>query len=181
MGAISPGYFNYFEMSDNTTFLDTIKKSTIQDHIVEVRGYANEMTIEVKAENLITVLTELKNNFSFTYLADITGTDDYTDEGRFEVAYNILSMESGQRLRVTCRVEEDNPEVETVTTLWGAANWYEREVYDMLGIKFANHPDLRRMYMPEDYEYFPLRKEFPLLGIPGSIQLPEKDPPKEYK
>ena len=168
-------------MSDKNTFLDTIKTSTIQDFIVDVRGYANEMTLEVKAANIYEVLKLLKTQFNFNYLADITASDHYTDEGRFEVAYNILSMEGRQRLRVCCRVEEDDPEVDSVVSLWGAAEWYEREAYDMMGVTFRNHPDLRRMYMPEDYAYYPLRKEFPLLGIPGSIQLPEKDAPKEYK
>ena len=99
----------------------------------------------------------------------------------FEMSYNIVNLESKKRLRISCRVEEDNPEVDTVTGIWPAAMWFERECWDMMGIKFAGHPDLRRIYMPEDFEYFPLRKEFPLIGIPGSIQMPEKDPPKEYK
>ena len=79
-------------MAENT-FLDTIKSSTIQDYIVEVRGYANEMTIEVKAEHIVEVLTTLKSQFNFNYLADITGSDHYTDDLRFEVAYNIVSLE----------------------------------------------------------------------------------------
>lgn len=167
-------------MADNT-FLDTIKSSTIQDFIVEVRGYADEMTIEVKAEHIVEVLNTFKTQFHFNYLSDITGSDHYTDELRFEVAYNIVNLEGKHRLRVCCRVEEESPLVDTVVGLWSSANWFEREVYDMYGIKFNGHPDLRRMFMPEDYEYFPLRKEFPLLGIPGSIELPEKDPPKQYK
>ncbi|RMG21937.1 MAG: NADH-quinone oxidoreductase subunit C [Bacteroidetes bacterium] len=166
-------------MADNT-FLDTIKRSSIQDLISGVRGYANEFTLEVKPEHLHEVLKTLKQEFGFNYLADITGVDHYVDEGRFEVSYNIVALEHKQRLRVSTRIEESDPSVDSVVDIWGAANWFEREVYDMFGIIFNNHPDLRRMYMPEDFEYFPLRKEFPLLGIPGSIPLPEKDPPKEY-
>ena len=167
-------------MSDSK-LLDTIKSSTIQDYIVDVRGYANEMTIEVKAEHIVEVLKTLKEKFGFNYLADITASDNYTDEQRFVLDYNIVSLENKQRLRICCRVEEDNPTVDSVVPLWGSANWYERECYDMIGVIFSGHPDLRRMYMPEDFEYYPLRKEFPLLGIPGSIPLPEKDPPKPYK
>lgn len=161
--------------------LETIRQSSIQDFIVEVRGHAGEMTIEVKAEHIFTVLKTFKDEFGFNYLSDITGSDHYTDEGRFEVAYNIVSMAHQQRLRVCCRVEEATPAVDSVVSLWESADWYEREVYDMVGVTFNNHPDLRRIYMPEDFEWYPLRKEFPLLGIPGSIPLPEKDPPKPYK
>lgn len=164
-----------------SNFLDTIKSSSIQDYIVDVRSYANEMTIEVKAETIYEVLKTMKEKFGFNYLADITASDNYTDELRFEVSYNIVNLEGKQRLRIACRVEEDNPEVDSAVTIWKSADWFEREAFDMIGIKFRNHPDLRRMYMPEDYDWFPLRKEFPLLGIPGSMVLPEKDPPKEYR
>lgn len=155
-------------------FLDTIKGSPLQDYIVGVKGYANELTIEVKPEHIFAVLKMMKEKYAFNYLADITATDYYTDEKRFEIAYNIVSMEAKQRLRITCKVEEDNTTVDSVVKIWGSADWYEREAFDMMGIRFRNHPDLRRMYMPEDFEFYPLRKEFPLLGIPGSIQLPEK-------
>ena len=158
-------------MAENT-FLDTIKQSSIQDYIVDVRGYANEITVEVKAEHIFEVLKTFKNGFDFNYLADITASDLYTDEYRFEISYNIISMANKQRLRVSCRVGEEDPSVDSVVELWKAANWFEREAWDMMGIHFNNHPDLRRMFMPEDYQWHPLRKEFPLLGIPGSIPLP---------
>ena len=163
-----------------SNFLETIQKDTIQDYIIEVRGHAGEMTIEVQAEHIFEVLKTLKEKYAFNYLSDITATDFYEDGLRFEVAYNLVSMSARQRLRVSCRVPEDNPTVDSAVSLWESADWFERECFDMVGVTFNNHPDLRRMYMPEDYEWFPLRKEFPLLGIPGSIPLPEKDPPKEY-
>jgi NADH-quinone oxidoreductase subunit C len=155
-------------------FLDKIGGSPLQDYIVGVKGYANELTIEVKPEHIYVVLKMMKEKYAFNYLSDITASDYYTDEKRFEVAYNIVSMEAQQRLRITCRVEEDAPTLDSVVKIWGSADWFEREAYDMMGIVFRNHPDLRRMYMPEDFAFFPLRKEFPLLGIPGSIELPEK-------
>ena len=162
-------------------FLDTIKQGKIQDLIVNVKSYANELTLEIAAENLLEVMKTLKEEYQFDYLADITAIDNYTESQRFAVSYNLVNLTQGQRLRVSCPVEENNPEVDSVVSLWSAADWFEREAFDMMGIQFKNHPDLRRMYMPEDYEFYPLRKEFPLLGIPGSIPLPEKDPPKEYK
>ncbi|HLR76625.1 MAG TPA: NADH-quinone oxidoreductase subunit C, partial [Balneolaceae bacterium] len=84
-----------------------------------------------------------------------------------------------QRLFVKAWLDEENPEIESVTSVWKSAEWPERETYDLFGIRFKNHPDLRRMFMPEDYEYYPLRKEFPLLGIPGSIDLPNSTPEQD--
>ena len=167
-------------MAENN-FLDTIKSSSFQDYIIEVRGYANENKVEVDTKQIVEGLRVLKEQFGFNFLSDITGSDHYTDEKRFEVSYNLVNIEGRRRMRVSCRIEEDDPSLDTATGLWESADWYEREVWDMMGIKFNDHPDLRRMFMPEDYEWHPLRKEFPLLGIPGSIPLPEKDPPKEYK
>lgn len=137
--------------------------------------------MEVKASALHKVLKGLKEHMGFTYLSDITGIDYYTDEKRFGVAYNIVNLTERKRLRVLVRVEEKDPAVDSVVDVWQAAAWFEREVWDMVGIRFHGNPDHRRIYMPEDFEYFPLRKEFPLIGIPGSIQVPEMDPPKGYK
>ncbi|GAB4409848.1 MAG: hypothetical protein OHK0039_13760 [Bacteroidia bacterium] len=164
-----------------STFLERIQQDTIQDFIIDIRGYAGETTIEVRAEHILAVIRTLKEKFAFNYLADITASDHYTDQGRFEVSYNLVNMSDRQRLRVCCRIEEDQPEVDSIVEVYTAANWYEREAFDMMGITFRNHPDLRRIYMPEDYEWFPMRKEFPMLGIPGSIPFPDKDAPKEYK
>jgi NADH-quinone oxidoreductase subunit C len=71
-------------------------------------------------------------------------------------------------------LDTKNPETPSLVKIWNGVNWYEREAYDMVGINFTGHPDLRRIYMPEEFEYFPLRKDFPLMGIPGSIPLPKK-------
>jgi NADH-quinone oxidoreductase subunit C len=153
----------------------------IQDWVVGVTHYAGETTIEVRAAAIVQVCEILKNKFSFDYLADITGIDYYTDEKRFGVAYNLVSISGKKRLRILARIEEADATIPSVVKVWPAANWFEREAWDMVGIRFSGHPDMRRIYMPEDFEYFPLRKEFPLIGIPGSIQTPVPDPPKPYK
>ncbi len=153
----------------------------IQDWVINVTHYAGETMIEVKAAAIVEVCQILKEKFGFNYLADMTGIDYYTDELRFGVAYNIVNLDNKKRLRIVVKVGEHEPTVHSVIKVWPAANWYEREAWDMVGIRFQGHPDLRRIYMPEDFEYFPLRKEFPLIGIPGSIQVPVPDPPKEYK
>jgi NADH-quinone oxidoreductase subunit C len=90
-----------------------------------------------------------------------------------------LNLRDRVRLFLKIRCDEENPEVDSATPVWKAASWNEREVYDMFGIQFRNHPDHRRIFMPEDFEYYPLRKEFPLLGIPGSIELPSTTPETE--
>ncbi|MEL6628527.1 MAG: NADH-quinone oxidoreductase subunit C [Bacteroidota bacterium] len=168
-------------MAEQQTFLQTIQSGEFQEFILEVRGHANEMTIEVAPARLHEAMLVLKNQFGFNYLVDITASDYYTDEKRFELAYNIVSMNNRQRLRISIALEEDHPVAATITDIWSSAAWYEREAFDMMGIRFEGHEDLRRIYMPEDFQWYPMRKEFPLLGIPGSIELPEKDPPKEYK
>ena len=132
--------------------------------------------ILIKNGSLLNIARYLKENLHYVYLSDVFGIDRYTSEERFEVAYNLLSLRHQQRLFLKVRCEEEDPSLDSVTSIWKAANWFEREVFDMFGIYFRNHPDLRRIYMPEDFEYYPLRKEFPLLGIPGSIPLPSTTP-----
>lgn len=144
--------------------------------IRDVVEYAGEHTVLVDAAVLVDVCRFLKTEQGFTYLADIGGIDRFTEEERFEVFYNLSSFERQKRIRLKVRTEEENPVVPSVTGVYRAAGWNERECYDMLGIRFDGHPDLRRMYMPEDFEYHPLRKEFPLLGIPGSLPLPPQRP-----
>ena len=90
-----------------------------------------------------------------------------------------MNLKTSKRIRLKVRVEEENPTLPSVTSLFKAADWNERECFDMLGIRFEGHEDLRRMYMPEDFQYHPQRKEFPLLGIPGSLPLPPRTPEGE--
>ncbi len=136
----------------------------------EVVGYAGEQTVYVERGRIADVVGFLKEQ-GFSYLSDLGAIDRFTEEDRFEVFYNLVSVQGRKRLRVKLRADEDTP-VPTVTGLHRAALWHEREAWDMMGLRFDGHPDLRRMFMPEDFEYFPQRKEFPTLGIPGSLPLP---------
>lgn len=142
------------------------------DAVLDVSTYAGETTVHVEAGRIVDVCTHLRDALGFTYLSDLGGIDRFTDEDRFEVFYNLISVERQKRLRLVLRVDEEHPHVASVTGVWPSANWQEREAWDMFGLRFDGHPDLRRMYMPEDFTYHPLRKEFPLLGIPGSLPLP---------
>ncbi|MBD3615820.1 MAG: NADH-quinone oxidoreductase subunit C [Gracilimonas sp.] len=153
--------------------------SNYSEDLIEVYQSCDHTYIRTEAENIVELCKYLKEKHHFIFLCDILGTDRYTSDERFEVIYNMMNLRSRDRLFIKIRVEEENPVVKTVTPIWKAAGWYEREVYDMFGIRFEGHPDHRRIFMPEDYEYFPLRKEFPLLGIPGSIELPNTTPDTE--
>jgi len=142
----------------------------------EVSDYKDELTIKFDKKLIVEVCSFLKSDpdFEFIICSDITAVDWATRKNRFTVVYNIFSIKHNFRLRLKADVDEGDCKIDSVSSVWRAANWQERETYDMYGIKFNNHPDLRRMYMPEEFEYHPLRKEFPLMGIPGSLPLPKK-------
>lgn len=146
------------------------------DQLIEVYQSSGDTFIRIERIALIDVCTFLNEEAGFIYLSDIVGTDRYTSNERFEVIYNLLSFKDQARLFLKVWCDEENPELESVTKIWPGANWNEREVFDMYGVRFKNHPDFRRIFLPEDFDYFPLRKEFPLLGIPGSIALPNTTP-----
>lgn len=152
---------------------------TFPDDLINVRQSSGDTFIRVEPEAIIEICKYLKNDQHFIYLADILGADRFTSEERFEVIYNLVSLRDRERLFLKVWLEEENPTVDSITDIWKAASWQERQVYDMFGVTFNNHPDMRRIYMPEDFDYYPLRKEFPLLGIPGSIELPSSTPNTE--
>jgi NADH-quinone oxidoreductase subunit C len=149
------------------------------ESLLEVYQSSGDTFIRIEADSLLEVTRHLKEKLHYVYLSDIFGIDRYTSEERFEVVYNLLSLKDRTRVFLKVRCEEENPELESVASVWKSAGWNEREVYDMFGVHFRNHPDLRRIFLPEDFEYYPLRKEFPLLGIPGSIELPSTTPESE--
>ncbi len=173
----SPGEQN--PLAQPTTRLPEIVRALADrfgEAILGVEEYAGEQTVLVETQRIAEVCRFLKDEQGFRYLADAGGADRFTDEERFEVFYNLVSFEKKKRIRLKIRVDEAALTAPTVTGVYRAANWNEREVYDMLGIRFEGHPDMRRMFMPEDFEYYPQRKEFPQLGIPGSLPLPPRTP-----
>jgi NADH-quinone oxidoreductase subunit C len=142
----------------------------------EVSDYKDELTLKFDKKFIVEVCTFLKSDpeLEFKLCSDITAVDWATRKNRFTLVYNIFSLKHNFRLRLKADIDELDCSIDSVTKVWQASNWQERETYDMYGIKFNNHPDLRRMYMPEEFEYHPLRKDFPLMGIPGSLPLPKK-------
>jgi len=151
-------------------------KEKFSDFITEVIYFRNEQTFIVNKSQILNILTFLRDDpeLLFNFLIDLCGVDRAKRNDRFEVVYRLFSLKNKQSLRIKCRIDENDLNIDSVTGVFGTADWHERETYDMFGINFINHPDLRRLYMPEDYQYYPLRKDFPLLGIPGSIPLPKK-------
>ena len=142
----------------------------------ELSEYLDELTIKLPKEHIVKVCEFLKKDSDLEFLLcqDITAIDWAKRKNRFTVVYHIYSFKNNFRLRLKADVDESDCAIDTVSSVWKGANWQERETYDMYGIKFNDHPDLRRMYMPEDFEHHPLRKDFPLMGIPDSIPLPKK-------
>ncbi len=142
----------------------------------EVVEYKGELTYSFDKKFIVAVCDFLKKDseLQFVFCEDITAVDWAKRKNRFTVVYHIFSLKNKFRLCLKANVDEEDCKIDTVTSVWKTANWHERETFDMYGITFNNHPDLRRMYMPEDFEYHPLRKDFPLMGIPGSLSLPKK-------
>jgi NADH-quinone oxidoreductase subunit C len=133
---------------------------------IEFRG---ETTFVILAADVRQVGTFCRDELQFDYLLDICSVDNFGEEPRFEIVYELYSMALKNHLRLKLSLSEDEGEVPTVSDIWPTANWHEREIYDMMGIRFAGHPDLRRILMWEGYPYFPLRKEFPLEGLPSNM------------
>lgn len=133
------------------------------DAITVLPEFRGETTWRVAKDKLHEIMTSLKED-GFDYLVDISSVDHFGEEPRFEMVYELFGYSFEEHLRVKCRVSEDECSVPTVSDLWATADWHEREVYDMMGIDFKGHPDLRRILMWDGYPYFPLRKDFPLEG-----------------
>lgn len=142
-------------------------KEALSDSLIDTHQFRNELTLIVKPADIVKVLRYLRDTrgLVYNYLSDISSVDYYPEGrelGRFGVCYHLYSMLYNRRLRVKVYLPEDDPTVPTVTPIWSAANWLERESYDMMGIVFEGHPDLRRVLMPDDWEGYPARRDYPL-------------------
>jgi NADH-quinone oxidoreductase subunit C len=126
----------------------------------------DEMTITVDRAQIREACALLRDDkeFPFNYLSDVTCVDWYPSEPRFEVIYHLLSIPKKERVRLKVRLDGASPVVESITSVWPGANYFEREVFDLFGIRFTGHPYLRRILMPEDWEGYPLRKDYPVEG-----------------
>lgn len=123
-----------------------------------------ELTLEIAASKIASVCGFLKYDQKFVRISSVTAVDRYPAEPRFEIVYHLHSVERNERLRLKCRLSGTEPVIESVTGVWRGANWYEREVFDLFGVRFLNHPDLRRILMPDEWEGHPLRKDYPITG-----------------
>ena len=149
--------------SDVTVLCDTFAAK-----ILETVEFRDELTLRVELGALHEVLAHCRNALDYAMVLDISSVDQFGEDPRFEIVYVIASVDDSKRLRIKAKVAADVP-VPSVTDLWGGADWHEREVWDMMGIPFSNHPNLKRILMWDGYPFFPLRKDFPLAGRPSEM------------
>jgi len=134
---------------------------------VEFRG---EISLQLSdPQQIFDVCAFAREKLGFDLLVDITSIDHYGDDPRYTLVYHLYGIGHGRYLRLRTSVSEETAEVPTVTSVWKTADWHEREIYDMMGVRFRGHPDLRRILMWEGYPYHPLRKDFPLSGKPTDL------------
>ncbi|HKL25774.1 MAG TPA: NADH-quinone oxidoreductase subunit C [Desulfuromonadales bacterium] len=139
-------------------------KAKFGDTVLDEREFRGEMTVTVKKEEIVAVCTFLKEELGFNFLTDLCSLDYLGQAPRFMVVYQLYSIGDHLRLRLKAPVEEADATIDTVSGIWSTANWLERECWDMMGIVFNNHPDPRRILMPDDWEGHPLRKDYPVQG-----------------
>ena len=145
-------------------------KEQFGELISEPTEFRGEISVNVaEADRIAEVCTFAKHELGFDYLIDISTLDHYGEDPRFSVVYELSGIEHRQHLRLKTTVTEEKSALPSVTSVWRTADWHEREAYDMMGVKFAGHPNLKRILMWEGYPYYPLRKDFPLEGKPTEI------------
>ena len=153
-------------------------KARFADQVLSVHEDAGQPYVDVRRDRIVDILRMLRDGGGFDCLTDLTAVD-YLNEGkteRYAVVYNLYSFRDNVRTRVKAFVPETEPEIDTAASLWKAASWAEREVFDMYGIIFRGHPDLKRILLPEGYEGHPLRKDYPLTGRGERMDFPRYAP-----
>jgi NADH-quinone oxidoreductase subunit C len=143
------------------TLLEHPDAVAVQDAVVTGKFAFDELTLEIDPARIVEVCLRLKTAQQYVRLSDLTAVDRFPEEPRFEIVYHLHSLARNTRLRLKCRVTSS---IDSVIPVWRGANWYEREVFDLFGVTFRNHPDLRRIMLPDDYEGNPLRKDYPVTG-----------------
>ena len=145
-------------------------KAKFGDLISEPKEFRGEISVEVAdAEQIAAVCEFAKRELGFNYLVDISSVDNYGEDPRWTVVYHLRDIVNVVEISIKTDLNEEKSDIPSVLPVWRTANWHEREIYDMMGIRFRGHPDLRRILMWEGYPYFPLRKDFPLAGKPSDL------------
>jgi len=145
-------------------------KAQFGESIAELPEFRGEIALKVlDAERITEICVFAKKELGFDYLVDVSSVDNYGDDPRFTIVYHLYGLNHRCYLRLKTDVGEEQSELPTVITVWRTADWHEREIYDMMGVRFRGHPDLRRILMWEGYPYFPLRKDFPVSGKPTNL------------
>jgi NADH-quinone oxidoreductase subunit C len=149
----------------------SILKARLGDAITETPVFRGESGVSLPRERIVEVCRLLKEEGRFDMLTDLSGVDNADTVPRFEVHYLVYSFSDRCRLRLVVGIPEDDPVVDSVSGIWATANWHEREAYDMFGLRFSGHPDLRRILMWDGYPHHPLRKDFPVAGLPAELPM----------
>jgi len=150
------------------TIFDSLRQA-FGERLQRKTEFRGETTYVIAVSDLREIAKFCRDEISFDYLLDITSIDNFGEEPRFEIVYHLYSMPHGAHLRLKLTVPEEAAALDTISDIWPTADWHEREIYDMMGIKFKGHPDLRRILMWDGYPFFPLRKDFPLAGLPSDM------------
>ena len=167
-----------------TTLLATLQTAAPGVDVEPAPSVDLQGTIFVPRDAVLVVLRALRDtpSLAFACLADVAAADFWPREPRFELTYLLISLEHASRLRVKVRLAGDAASVASATTLWPSANWLEREVWDLFGIVFDGHPDPRRLLMPEDWDGFPLRKDYPVqVNLPAHSSQPLQMSEEEFR
>jgi NADH-quinone oxidoreductase subunit C len=135
----------------------------LRELAIDAKFDRDELTIEVAPENNVAAAAALKAA-GYNFLEDVTAVDWYPSEPRFQISYHLLSHTLKKRMRLIARLYGDGGSIETITTVWPSANFYEREIFDLFGVHIGGHPNLTRIMMPEDWQGHPLRKDYPVEG-----------------